>query len=108
MVCRYVIIVLIVQEMVLIAHPNLSFVLLGKHNYALSGQASQSSDFGQFYATRANDGAVGAGTAYITHTLEQADEWLKIELREYIYLVHMIIYNRDGDCSGNPCGKCAT
>ena len=86
-----------------------SFILPGRHNYALSGQAFQSSGYGLIFASRANDGRlVSWGIDGITHTLEQADEWLKIELREYIYLVHMIIYNRDGDCSGNPCGKCAT
>ena len=84
-----------------------SFLLLGIQNYALPpSQAAQSSfNGGNFYATRANDGAVGAGTAYITHTLERADEWLKIELEAYIYLVQMIIYNRDGDCSGTNCGE---
>ena len=84
-----------------------SFLLLDIQNYALQpSQAAQSSDKGgHFYATRANDGAVGAGTAYITHTLERADEWLKIELKAYIYLVQMIIYNRDGDCSNSNCGE---
>ena len=83
-----------------------SLLLSGRHNYALSGQASQSSDIGGFHALRANDGIVGAGTAFITHTLERADEWLKIELREHIYLVHMIIYNRDDSCSATQCGPC--
>ena len=60
-----------------------------------------------FDASRANDGAVDSWV--FTHTLERPDEWLKIELSAYIYLVHMIIYNRDDDrCSGTKCGKCAT
>ena len=83
-----------------------SFLLLDIQNYALQpSQAAQSSTNGHFYATRANDGAVGAGQAYITHTQERADEWLKIELKAYIYLVQMIIYNRDGDCSSSNCGE---
>ena len=82
-----------------------SFQLLGKQNYALQpSQANQSSLYGEFYAKRANDGAVGAGTAFITHTQEQTNQWLKIELEAYIYLVQLIIYNRNGDCSGTKCG----
>ena len=46
------------------------------------------------------------GTAYITHTQENTDEWLKIDLSAYIYLVHMIICNRDGECSATKCGQC--
>ena len=87
-----------------------SFLLPGRHNYALSGQASQSSNYGDFYASRANDGRlVSWGIDGITHTQERTDEWLMIDLGAYIYLAHMIMYNRDGyGCSGANCGKCAT
>ena len=79
---------------------------LGRRNYALSGQASKSSEYGDYYASRANDGQIYAIGHYIAHTLTIADEWLKIDLGAYIYLALMAMYNRDGDCSGNPCGKC--
>ena len=84
------------------------FPILGKWNYALQpvSQATQSSTYGNFDATRANDGRFDVvGQNGITHTQEKTDEWLKIDLKAYIYLTQMIIYNRDGECSGTSCGE---
>ena len=67
---------------------------------------SQSSTYGNFDVTRANDGRFDViGQNGITHTQEKTDEWLKIDLKAYIYLAQMIIYNRDGECSGTSCGE---
>ena len=87
-------------------HLKSAFVPSGKRNYARSGQASQSSDYGNFDVRRANDGRlVSINNDGITHTQEGTDQWLKIELDACIYLVKMIVYNRNGECDSKNCGE---
>lgn len=78
----------------------------GSKNFALDrngGKAEQSEVYGDWDVNRANDGQIGSGAGFITHTAEGTDKWLKIDLNHYMYLVKMVIYNWDQECCGKIC-----
>lgn len=81
------------------------YFVLGSLNYASSSEsavATQSSSYGnnqEFSARNANDGNFGAISTLLAHTWQRSNEWLKINLMQYLYVTDIVIYNRI-DCCG--------